>query len=55
MAVEVHEVILRLLYEVDRRNHLDYILAEAQILSNLPKEMHHIAPELSLKPKNPTP
>ena len=31
VAMKMHEVILRFLYETDNSNHLDWVLAEAQI------------------------
>lgn len=54
MAMKMHEVILRWLYEVDNSNYLDWVLAEAQILCNSFKAMHQTVPEPSLKPKNLT-
>lgn len=50
MAAKMHEVVLRLLYEVDNSNNLNYVLAEAHILSNSPKAIHQIIPEPGLKP-----
>lgn len=35
MVGKMHEVILRLLYEVDNSNNLDCVLAKDQILCNL--------------------
>lgn len=51
LAMKMHEVILRLLSEVDNSNYLDWVLAEAQILGSSPKVMHQMVPEQSVKPK----
>ena len=54
MAVKMHEVILRFLYEVDNGKNPSCVLAQACTLHKCPKGTQQVVPEPSLKLKSLT-